>query len=188
MIMAGLVGIIILCKLNDWRKRKVIKAPVLGLLNLGGAAQQEHLRTDLGTFGHLFKSAEESDFFPPTCDVLFLYAPIQTDGSIDGSSKRIGEIITQSGASVIVIANNHEEGTYHSILRETGFPDATVIMTLGRDGDCFPRFFEKLFSRMMKGKSLIENWSKLAPQNRKAKHTGVPHTFGRMGKKTVSFK
>jgi hypothetical protein len=41
---------------------------------------------------------------------------------------------------------------------------ANIVFTLARKGECFGRFFHRLFSRMQDGMSMPMAWVELAPQ------------------------
>src|SRR5690242_19483019 len=71
----------------------IITAPRIGFLNLLGSSAQTTLEADKASFGSLFPHSEESQSEPPICDVLIIYARVEADGSITGSSDSLRGLI-----------------------------------------------------------------------------------------------
>jgi hypothetical protein len=165
-----------------------IESPVLGFLNLSGEDGAEYLEEDRTAFGPLFKSIQESDFQPPVCNVLFIYGVLESDGRIRESAKSLGEIISQAGACVVIVATGNDSASCTAALKETPAPGVNLMMTLAREDQVFPRFYKELFAGMMRGISMPVMWNRLAPQYPGAEHSNVPGSFGLMGAGQVSFR
>lgn len=167
---------------------RVIRSPTLGLYNLSGNDCASILEADRKAIGQLFSSVIESADVPPACNVLFLYCQIEPDGSIRGSNRRLREIIRDSGAPIVVVASENLGENYTAAAQNTGYGFANLIMTLERNGEIFPNFFQRLFTLMKRGVSMPVAWNKLAPQIPGSEHADCPSTFGVWGAGQIAFK
>lgn len=165
-----------------------IESPVLGFLNLSGAAGAEYLEEDRTAFGPLFNSIQESDFQPPGCNVLFIYGALEFDGRIRESTQSLGDIISQAGACVVILAVGNDSASCTAALKETPTRGVNLMLPLAREGQAFSRFYKELFTGMMRGISMPIMWNRLAPQYPGAEHSNVPGSFGVMGAGQVSFR
>lgn len=90
----------------------VVESPRIGFLNLLGPAAQGILDEDKIAFSPLFTSLHESSTTPPVCSVLMIYAHVEPDGRIAGSSDGLRDIIRKSNASIVVLASENEGNNY----------------------------------------------------------------------------
>src|SRR5260370_34070087 len=148
----------------------VIVSPRIGFLNLLGTSAQPILEEDKAALRPLFSSLEESDSNPPVCDVLMIYAQVQSDGRIGG----LRDIMRKSNAPIVVIASENEGSSYVAAGKRTGYGQANLVMTLNRKVPAFANFFTQLFSKMLHGESMPMAWVRLAPQIPGLEHENVP--------------
>lgn len=155
------------------RKRR-IKDPRLGFLDLTGGAAAVLIEEDKFALKDLFKSQEESSDVVPQCDVLFLYATIGEGGVLEGTERYLRATIRDSGARVVVVASENPNP------KPSGKPvhgHANLVITLARNGASFPNFFRELFARMNRGTPMPIAWVKLAPQIPNLEHPDTPSTI-----------
>jgi hypothetical protein len=155
----------------------VIQSPRLGVLNLLGLPVRQLIETDKAALAPLFVSVSESDSVPPVCDVLLLYARIQSDGSIEGTADEMRTIIYKSQAPIVVVASENDGNSYIAASKRGGDGRANLVMTLDRKGAVFPQFFTELFKRMFTGVTMPVAWVQLAPQNPRDAHENCPLTI-----------
>ena len=120
---------------------------------------------------------EESNVSPPVCDVLLIYARVERDGRIAGYGDGLRDIIRQSGAAIVIVASENDGNSYAAAGKTTGYGQANLVLTLKRKGAAFTQFFTELFSRMLKGKSMLLAWVELAPQIPGATHENCPESI-----------
>jgi hypothetical protein len=142
----------------------VITGPRLGFLNLMGEAGAPLLSRDRRALAPLFSSVAMSHDEPPQCDVLFIYCRIDASGRVAGSAAGLRGIIRAARAPVVVVASENEMEGYTKAATPDPDARANLVMTLDRDGEIFPRFFARLFGRMLAGTSMPVAWVELAPQ------------------------
>jgi hypothetical protein len=135
------------------------------------------MEEDKLAFGPLFAAVEESSITPPTCDVLMIYARVESDGRIAGSADGLRDIIRQSGAAIVVVASENDGKSYIAAGKSTGYGQANLVLTLKRKGAAFTQFFTQLFGRMSKGKSMLLAWVELAPQIPGKTHENCPESI-----------
>ena len=154
----------------------IINAPRIGFLNLLGSSAQTILEEDEASLARLFASSEESHSDPPVCDVLMIYARVETDGSVAGSSENLRGLIRKSCAPIVIVASENPGKNYVAAGKRPGDGKANLVMTLRRKGPIFAQFFGELFRRMFEGQTMPLAWVELAPQNPTAKHDNCPES------------
>jgi hypothetical protein len=155
----------------------VIKSPRIGFFNLLDSSAKSILEEDKQAFRPLFAAMEESNVTPPQCDVLMIYARVESDGRIAGSTDGLRDIIRQSGAAIVVVASENDGKSYTAAGKSTGYGQANLVLTLKRKGAAFTQLFTQLFGRMSKGKSMLLAWVELAPQVPGATHGNCPDSI-----------
>lgn len=155
----------------------VIESPRIGFFNLLDSSARSILEEDKQAFRPLFAAIEESNVIPPVCDVLMIYARVESDGRIAGSTVGLRDIIRQSGAAIVVVASENDPKSYTAAGKSTGYGQANLVLTLKRKGAAFTRFFAQLFGRMLKGKSMLLAWVELAPQVSGTTHENCPESI-----------
>lgn len=141
-----------------------IAAPRFGVLNLVGTKVASQVGEDRVVLEALFEDAIIGEEAPPVCDVLFLYARIKPDGSLDGSSHTLRELIYLAQAPIVVVASENSGELYIAASKRPGSGRANLVMTLDRRGPVFANFFRQLFDAMFAGATMPVAWVKLAPQ------------------------
>ena len=86
----------------------IITSPRIGFLNLLGASAQPILEADKLALQPFFTSTEESSAVPPVCDVLMIYASLDSDGRISGVEDGLRDMIRKATASIVVVAKENE--------------------------------------------------------------------------------
>jgi hypothetical protein len=157
--------------------RVVVASPRLGVLNLLGNRGSAFIREDLRALTPLFGKATQSTSAPPACDVLFIYARVQSSGVVEGSQSGLREIIRDSGALVVVVATENKLEAYIAGARKKLYGNANLVMTFERRGARFPAFFARLFKMMFDGETMPIAWVKLVPQIPGAEHEDAPGTI-----------
>jgi hypothetical protein len=168
------IGAVVFALLRLSGRKRQIKNPRLGLLDLTGGAAAALVEEDKAALCDLFASVEESKDAVPQCDVLFLYSSIGDGGVLERTDRYLRATIRDSGAKVVVVASENPNP------KPSGKPvygHANLVITLGRNGASFPKFFRGLFSRMKKGTSMPMAWVKLAPQIPNVEHPDTPSTI-----------
>jgi hypothetical protein len=176
-----------------------IEQPKIVFLNLAGAACEAIVREDRAQIGELFKPNVEVTTAPVRCDVLFLYCEFESPGKIFGQSRPLGELIRASDAQIVVIASEVPaafmgDREFSASLSSGDFPPVNLVMTLGRHGKAFGRFFVALFELMWAGKSMPMAYVQLAPQvpahlqpPRRGDEEDIPGTIFAAGRGQVGF-
>jgi hypothetical protein len=166
----------------------VLPNPSIGFLDLLHGQAQSIVDEDKKALAPVFARSLQSLDAPPLCQVLFLYAKINQDGSLDNSPLSLREIIRHSGASVVVVASENESEHYIAAGKKVGYGYANLVMTLQRNGPSFTAFFKKLFADMMDGETMPVAWVKLAPQIPGRDQPNTPGTIFACEVGQVSFK
>lgn len=141
-----------------------ISAPKVGILDLGGQESKPLVASDSAFLAAIFGQVRTADFARLECDVLFLYAKLEADGAVVGSSLGLREIVRDSGAKVVVFGSANPRKPYVLAGKLKPYGRANLIMTLDRRGEAFERFFTALFSKMKAGTSMPIAWVQLSPQ------------------------
>jgi len=135
------------------------------------------MEEDKLALGPLFAAVVESSVEVPTCDVLMMYAKVESDGKVAGVAAGLRDIIRKSGAAIVVAASENDGKNYALAGRRTGYGQANLVLTLRRNGVAFTRFFAQLFGRMFEGKSMLLAWVELAPQIPGKTHENCPESI-----------
>lgn len=167
----------------------VIESPRIGFFNLLGSFAHDILQEDRAALVPMFASFEQRTDNPPECDVLMLYARLQSDGSIAGYSPGLGGIIRNSKAAIVIAASVNEiagEVVRDKIRKLKG---AIVEFTVERTGPAFTTFHKQLFEKMFAGISMPVAWNEILPQIPELAHKH-PKGFGAFthGTALVAFK
>lgn len=155
----------------------VIASPRIGFFNLLGSSAKSMMEEDKLSLGPLFAGMDESSLEVPTCDVLMMYARVESDGKLAGASDGLRDMIRKSGAAIVVVASENDEKNYAVAGRPTGYGQANLVLTLRRKGVAFTGFFTQLFGRMFRGKSMLLAWVELAPQIPGKIHENCPESI-----------
>lgn len=166
----------------------IIESPRIGFLNLLGASGTAIVEEDKAALAPLFTSLQESEADPPTCDVLLIYAEVQSDGTIVGWPGGLHDIIRKANSPIAIVASENEAKGYIAAGKPAGYGQTNLVMTLQRKGANFAQFFFKLFSEMFGGRSMPMAWVKLAAQGGKAGHADCPETIFVAGISHIVFK
>jgi len=144
----------------------------LAFVNFIGKDAEEIAGQDIAALMPLFDRVENRTTPPkqiPTCQVLFLYAQLEPDGTIRGTKWSVREMVLLSKASIVVVASPNAGESIVKAASAPGPKSANIVFTTNRRGTAFPTFFRKLFERMRDGEQMLLAWVQLAPQ-------GVPST------------
>lgn len=144
----------------------------LAFINFIGKDAEEIAGQDVAALLALFDRVENMKTAPkqiPTCQVLFLYAHLEPDGTIRGTKWSVRDMVLLSKASIVVVASPNAGESIMKAAAAPGAKSANIVFTLNRRGTAFPTFFRKLFERMRDGEQMMLAWVQLAPQ-------GVPST------------
>jgi hypothetical protein len=174
----GIVIILLLLVVINAKKKTItIAKPELGLLNFIGPSAQKMLSEDRDAIRWVFYSVTESESETPRCDVLLIYVTANPDGSLEGSEQSLRQIIFDSGAKIVVVANENLPEHYSAALKQPGEGQANIVLTIDRRGPIFPSFFNRLFEIMTKGIIMPVAWVRLAPQRPGDHHPDCPGTI-----------
>jgi len=158
------------------KKMIKISEPSIGFLNLIGEAASDFVREDRDALRGSFYSVAESSGDVPTCDVLLIYARINSDGSLVATKSELREIVADSGARIVIVATDNPADAYTTALRSKG-SKANLVLTLERRGWKFASFLKRLFEKMETGLSMPVAWVRLAPQKSGDPHDDCPSTI-----------
>ena len=173
LILAAIVGTI---AFRNYRRRKVavIQSPRFCILNLNGDMANSLVASDSGALGMVLGKPQYSSTVPPSCDVLFVYCDIASNGEVSNYRGTLRDLIQASGARVVVVASENRGEAYIASTKGRTYGRANLVMTIGRKGEAFPQFFSRLFEDMKRGVSMPVAWVKLAPQGPVKEHESLP--------------
>jgi hypothetical protein len=174
-----------------WHSGRVrIRNPKLGLVNMGGEEFAALSNEDRAAFGSLFGDVVVSaDGTIPQCDVLFVYARLEPDGSLPGGAEStIRHAAARAQCSVVVLASNNPSDRVVAAGKLPGPKQGSLVLTLNRNGEGFARFFKELFTLMNSGKTMPMAWVKIAPQHNSVMPQYAPDTIFLPEGKFVVFK
>lgn len=154
-----------------------ISRPTVGFLNLRGASGMVLAQSDRNLLGPLFDRVRESTLEVPRCEVLFIYCTLHPDGTVDGSSEPLREVIKRAGAYIAVIAAENPPQAYMKGMGPKKDWFANIVMTIDRKADKFAGFYARLFGSMFKGQSMLLAWVELAPQIPGREHPDAPNAI-----------
>jgi hypothetical protein len=109
--------------------------------------------------------------------VLFVYCNFDASGRLVGFPFSVRDLSQGAGAHVAVIASDVSPALMSNpeFDKKNGWP-VNLVITLNRNGEHFGRFFQRLFSLMLAGKSMLMAWVELAPQGPHQPHD-IPGTI-----------
>jgi hypothetical protein len=138
--------------------------PTLGFLNLMGESGEALMESDANILSPLFGRTLKSSSAVPSCQVLFIYCELDSAGHIKGHTDTATDLIKAAHAYIAVIASENPGHVYAKAVKPRKDWHANVTMVLDRRGDKLARFFEKVFTGMFAGRSMLSLWVELAPQ------------------------
>ena len=112
----------------------------------------------------LFGKTQWSTDVAPSCEVLFVYAKLDTSGNIEGQKKRIRDFAKDAGAHMVVVALDNPGECCMKALDPKNDWYANFTVALDRKEEQLAFFFKALFVAMFAGHSMLNAWVKLAPQ------------------------
>lgn len=158
---------------------KAPRAPLaIGFANLCGPEMDDLVRQDAERLGPLFmRTRVPAHRQIPSAEVLFIYAHLNEDGTIQGP-KPIGvrQIVQATHAAIVVVATPNSPQSIRNAIGLRGPRSANLVFTLDRQGDSFGRFFRELFEKMQAGEDMLSVWATLAPQQPGAATGDAPAT------------
>jgi hypothetical protein len=138
--------------------------PVLGFLNLMGESGEAWMDSDAAILSPLFGRTVKSSLTVPSCQVLFIYCELGTDGRVRGHSGIATDLIKAARAYVAVFASENPADSYVKGVKPRNDWRANITMVLDRKGDKLARYFQKIFTGMFAGRSMLSLWVELSPQ------------------------
>lgn len=152
---------------------------VIGFANLSGDDMRAFVSEDAAALGGLFvRCAMSAGREIPRADVLFVYAHLDEDGSLQGESGvGIRERVEAAKAAIVVLASPNPEGRVQRAAAMPGPKFANIVFTLDRNGTGFGQFFRDLFGRMARGEEMLGAWVALAPQGPGGGQALAPRTM-----------
>jgi hypothetical protein len=161
--------------LRRFRRAYSISKPKLGMLDLTGGLSDCIVAEDRAVLSRFFPTFEESKSEVPKCDVLFLYATLNHDGTLQNTGHYLRAYIRDAGAKVAVLASENPNPKWEK--GRATYGRANLVITIARNGPAFPRFFSELFAQMGRGRPMPMAWVKLAPQIPNHEHPDCPDTI-----------
>ena len=139
----------------------------IGFVNFSGEDLAPLAREDSSVLSPLFaRSTSPPVGKIPAANVLFVYAHLNSDGTIKGlTSVGIRQVAQATKAAIVVLAS---ENPSDALVKAGGFPgpkSANIVLTTNRNGPGFSRFFRMLFERMRDGEDMLRAWVEIAPQS-----------------------
>jgi hypothetical protein len=151
--------------------------PTLGFANLMGESGEALMESDAKILSPLFGQTLKSSLAVPSCQVLFVYCEFDSAGHIKGRRDTVTDLIKAAHAYIAVIASDNPGPVYSKAVKPRKDWQANVTMVLDRRGDKLARFFEKVFTGMFAGHSMLTLWVELAPQGEGPWQTEAPGTI-----------
>jgi hypothetical protein len=141
-----------------------LKDPTVGFLNLMGETGAEFIESDAYILSPLFGRTLKSSSTVPLCEVLFIYCELDSDGRIKGHGGMATDLIKSARAYVAVFASANSADSYIKAVKPRKDWQANVTMVLDRRGDKLALFFQKIFTGMFAGRSMLSLWVEFSPQ------------------------
>lgn len=140
------------------------------MANFLGAPGQSLIEQDATALTPILGNPTRTTGDVPPCDILFVYANIRPDGSLENSARGLPELMQDSASRIVIVASDNGLKGYVSdddikgYVRAAHRPHAHVnlVMTFDRRGEGFATFFVELFSRMRRGVPMTVAWAQLA--------------------------
>lgn len=169
-------------------RTNIIASPKLGILNLLGTKGTSLISDDVKILSSLFGKPIITNDQPPLCNVLFIYCRLKEDGSIDGATTGIIDLIRRSHAPIAVIASENPGDMYIEATKDGDFANCNVVMTVERQDPNFGKFFQKVFTEMFLGTPMPMAWVKYAPQVPDDSQTDCPVAICAMAAGNIAFQ
>jgi len=113
----------------------------------------------------------------PGAEILFVYAHLKEDGTIEGPTlSGIRQVVQLANAAIVILASPNSSSCIQNAATLPGPKTANIVFTLDRNGSGFCRFFYELFEKMRDGKDMLTAWVELAPQHPEASTSYAPQT------------
>jgi hypothetical protein len=172
------------------RNSGVLVNPTLGFLTVGELEFAALLEEDRAALAPLFSRVESASGYQiPQCDVLFMYANIQSDGSLGlGADVTLRHAAERAGAAIAVLASSNASENISAAAKLPGPKRANLVWTFDRNGGGFSTFFKELFTQMKRGKPMPRAWVSISPQFQSERHRDLPKTMCQMEAGQVRFR
>ena len=151
----------------------------LGFANLSGDDLDPLVAEDAAALSPLFKTVSVAPPHQlPTCQILFLYAHLNDDGTIRGTSGlRIRQVVEMTKSAIVVLASPNSGESINNAAASPGSRSANLVFTFDRNSSSFARFFRALFEHMRDGDDMLSAWVGLAPQGPPDAASTAPDTM-----------
>ena len=151
----------------------------IGFANLGGKDFESIATEDATTLAPMFaRSAVVANHQIPSAEILFVYAKLRDDGTIENTAASgIRQIVQLAKPAILVLASPNSSSSIQKAVALPGPKTANIVFTLDRNGTGFSRFFRELFHNMRDGKEMLSAWAELAPQHPAANPPHNPQTL-----------
>ena len=151
----------------------------IGFANLSGDDLSSIASEDASVLSpHFARSRVVPAHQIPSAEILFVYAHLNMDGTIQGpTATGIRQVVQLTNAAIVVLASPNSPESVQKAASLPGPKTANIVFTLNRNGSGFSRFFDELFEKMRDGKDMLSAWVELAPQNPAANSTYAPQTL-----------
>ncbi len=161
----------------------------IGFANFSGDDLRAIATEDAAALSPLFARARVvPDTQTPSAEILFIYAHLNEDGTIRGTSGAgLRQIAQVTKAAILVLASPNPGPGIQKAAALPGQKNAILVFTLDRNGKGFSRFFRELFEKMRDGKPLGQAWAELAPQHPAANQAYAPQTVLLMEGGNIAF-
>jgi hypothetical protein len=142
-----------------------------------GESGETLMESDASILSPLFARTLKSSSTVPSCQVLFIYCELDSAGHIKGHGDSATDLIKAAHAHIAVIASENAGDVYAKAVKPRKDWYANVTMVLDRRGDKLARFFERVFTGMFAGRSMLSLWIELAPQGQGPWQAEAPRTI-----------
>lgn len=140
---------------------ELTKIPLtIGFANLSGADLNAIASEDAELLSPLFaRSRVVENHQIPSAEILFVYAHLNEDGTINGANAcGIRQIVQLTNAAIIILASPNSPSSIQKAVTLPGPKSANIVLTLDRNGSGFGRFFLELFEKMRSGTDMLSAW------------------------------
>lgn len=150
----------------------------VGFINFAGEHLDKMLLEDAIEMSRIFRHTAIGRKEIPQCTVLFVYANIEIDGSLEGyDQKNVRQLAQESNSSIIILATPNKAEHIKKAISLSGPKIANIVFTIDRKNDVFIKFFKSLFQNMRDGKEMLSSWVALAPQGPQSSSSDAPVTL-----------
>lgn len=151
----------------------------IGFANFSGTDLDAFVADDAMVLSPLFARSRVVDAHQiPSAEILFIYAHLKDDGTIEGTNgSGIRQIIQITNAAIVVLSSPNSSDSIQKAISLPGPKTANIIFTLDRNGIGFSQFFKDLFEKMRGGKDMLSAWVELAPQSPQDNLRNAPATL-----------